>query len=86
MLKYIQKMLPYPPTGAVLIIYNILAEQNDLQKYITFNAELDRFEFPIERLTNNPLFWKLAKLEGMNIEGTPIHWSVDEEHFCFWLE
>ena len=34
MLKYIQKMLPYPPTGAVLVIYNILAEQNNLQKYV----------------------------------------------------
>lgn len=85
MLKYIQKMLPYPPTGAALIIYNISAEQNNLQKYVTYNAEQDRFEFPIERLTNNPLFW-ISKLKGMNIEGTPIHWSVDEKNFCFWLE
>ena len=36
MLKYIQKMLPYPPTGAVLVIYDILAEQNNLQKYVKF--------------------------------------------------
>lgn len=86
MLKYIQKMLPYPPTGADLVIYNILAEQNNLQKYVTFNAELDRFEFPTERLTDNLSFWNFAKLEGMNIEGTPIHWSIDEKNFCFWLE
>ena len=29
---------------------------------------------------------RISKLKGMNIEGTPIHWSVDEKNFCFWLE
>ena len=78
--------LPYPPTGAALIISEIFAEEDNLEEYLKFDYGKKRIELPMKLLTSDKSFWKNAENEGHVVKGTNIHWKVDSENFCFWLE
>lgn len=85
MLNYIQKMLPYPYTGAAYTIYSI-ADTSELRKHVKYNGELDQFEIPISVLNMNG---KLCEINhsANNVEGTSIYYYVDlEDNFCFRIE
>lgn len=81
--------LPYPPTGAVLIIYNFMVRENTGQKHEGWINDFgtDEFKCPMNRLNTCPDFWYGTKTNGEvnQIEGTNIYWKIENEMFSFWI-
>lgn len=84
MLKYVKRLLPYPPTGVSNLIYSI-ANDEALRKKVKYNPISDSFEIPVSEIKNFTDICNIGNRRTNKIIGTNIYWGIDQKNFYFWL-